>query len=606
MLPGALNLSYRNWTQIGLPDRDALGVVDPGGWLTPWPAAPSVAVWAGDARKMWTLGPLPGWGEDPGLRIRQHRLDGGPFVRTTAERREIRVQVDVFPALVQGEVVFGVTARVRLMAPAARPVRLGFAIRPANPEGPSPICELVREGDGWWKVDGRPMLFVPRPGHEVRLATWEAGDVYAMVGGRLREGGVRHASDARTKVTCARGQATGVEIYRVNLAASESFKRTVWCAPTTEASPVLRRASATQLFTGARADWQGVLRSGARLEPAAHGRLLEAARSTLLASVGSVGLVGKDVPVAIAALGRLGHLRRAARMIRRLTMDEGPMVLAAVDHVGLSGDRTLLRVLWPALRRAARTLERQGATVSSVAGLRATAVAARWLGEQDEERRLALLTGRLLEELRGDLSSHGDADVLSAVWPAGLISATEGVVVAAVERIQRRTLQAGVFDDALGGIHVARTCWLGQVALLAGEPGAPRRLDYLAEHAFDTGAWPEAFHPHRGGVAGSGDDLGAAAEVALLCRNLVVQEEGNTLHLFRGADRRWFDGETVCEGLPTRFGSIDLHARRGHLKLDCRWRRRPRVVWHKPDDVEARLVVGQVEVEGVGPQLTSG
>ena len=606
MLPQQLNISYRNWTRLGLPDRDALAVVDPGGWITPFAGGPSVAVWIGDARRMWTLGPLPGWGEDEHVRLRQQRLDAGPFVRTTAERQDVRVQVDVFPALVQGQVVFGITARVHQRAPAARPVRLAFSIRAANPEGPSPIGELVRQDDGWWTADGRPILFVPRPGHEVRLASWDAGDAYAMVGGRLREGSIRTPSDARTRVVCPRGQATGVEVYRMNLAASESFKRTVWCAPSMDAAPVLRRASASQLYAGARADWKGVLKSGARFEPAAHGRLLEAARSTLLASVGSAKFASEDAAVGIAALGRLGHLRRAARILRGLEIHDGALLLAAVDHVGLSGDKALLRELWPTLLRATRPLQEQGATIASVAGLRAASVAARWLGEGADERRLGLIAGRLLETLRLEMRERNDLEVLGAVWPAGLLSATEEPVRRAVAKLERRAHRAGVFDDALGGIHVARTCWLGQIALAAGEPGAPRRLDYLAEHAFDTGAWPAAFHPHRGGVAGSGDDVGSAAEVALLCRNLVAHETGDTLHLFRGVDRRWYDGETICEGLPTRFGPIDLHARGDHLRLDGRWRRRPRIVWHKPDGVSARLVVGDREVEGSGPELTAG
>jgi len=606
LLPAPINLSYRNWTLVGLPDRAPIAQVDPGGWVTPVPGGPSIAVWVGDARRMWTLGPLPGWGVDEDLRLRQHRVEAGPFVRTVSERQELRVTVDVFPALVQGDVVFGITARVVQRAPAARPVRLAFSIRPANPEGHAPIRALSRRDDGWWEIDGAARVFVPRPGHELRLAAGPVRDVYSMVGGRLREGAVRRSSDARTSVTCARGLATGAEVYRVNLGPGESMKRTIWCGSHPAVGPVLRRASASRLFTGALSDWKGTLRTGARIEPPAHARLLESSRSSLLAAVGSDVIPAEDLPVVIAALGRLGHLRRAARLVAGGDLHDGGLILATVDHIGLGGDLALLRERWPAIRRAVRALEKAGPTLSAAAALRAATVAARWLGEPNEERRLALLAGRVLEELRSDLEGRSDVDVLAAVWPSGLVAATEAPVDASVRRLERRSHRAGVFDDLAGGVHVARTCWLGQIALAAGRSGAAGRLDYLAEHASDTGAWPAAFHPERGGVAGSGDCLGAAAEIVLLCRNLLVQEEGNTLHLFRGGDRRWFDGETTCEGLPTRFGTIDLRARQGCVKLDCRWRRRPRIVWHKAPDVEGRLVVGDLEVEGLGPELSTG
>ena len=84
------------------------------------------------------------WGEDAGLELRQERLGAEPVVRTTAIRDEFMVEVDVFPAVVDGTLVTGVTARVRVLAPAPRPMRVGSAIRPANPEGAAPVFQLER------------------------------------------------------------------------------------------------------------------------------------------------------------------------------------------------------------------------------------------------------------------------------------------------------------------------------------------------------------------------------------------------------------------------------------------------------------------------------
>ena len=103
---------------------------------------------------------------------------------------------------------------------------------------------------------------------------------------------------------------------------------------------------------------------------------------------------------------------------------------------------------------------------------------------------------------------------------------------------------------------------------------------------------------------GDGDHGWAAAEVAMLLRNMVVLEDGSTLHLFRATDRRWFSGETLLEGVPTRFGPVDLRSGGGRVQLSGRWREKPRrIVWHKPEGLEGRLLFDGVEHRTDGPVL---
>ncbi|MCP4808155.1 MAG: hypothetical protein GY913_31135 [Proteobacteria bacterium] len=587
------NVNHRDWTAIGLPDHDACGLVDPAGWLTPVPHGPSVAVWVGDARRMWTLGPLPGWGIDEDLSLRQTRLDGGPFVRTLAERAGVRVRLDCFPTVVDGVLVFGLSAQVELLAQAPRPVRLAFAVRPANPEGAAPIFDLERRDDGWWTVDGRPFVHVPRAGHDIRVSSWTQGGVYGMVGGRLRGRTSRVPVDANTSVRCSAGQATGVEVYRVNLSPRETFKRTVWCAPSDRVAKVLKRASATQLFSGARADWQGIVRSGARLELPAYGRLIEHARATLLAHLGARSLTGcrdwNEVARGLMALNRLGHGRRVAAVLREVGRPSAPWIRAVADHVSLTGDLALLRDLWPSVLKGTKSL---GEQVGDVAALCDAARLAQLL-EVREARSLARRAGERVEALRG-------TDHIAAVWPFGLLAPGE------VSPPEVTTVAGlGVFDASRGGISASRTCERAQLRLAAGKR-AVRTLDHLSDQARPTGAWPEAFHPARGGVAGSGDSVLAAADVALLVLGAILQEDGDRLHVFRGTDRRWWDGETVLEGVPTRFGPVDITAGPGRMSVRGRWRTRPGVVWHKPEGVEGRLVVGESEVSGRGAELRLG
>ena len=241
---------------------------------------------------------------------------------------------------------------------------------------------------------------------------------------------------------------------------------------------------------------------------------------------------------------------------------------------------------------------------------------ARWMAHADAGR-FGLAHGDMLEDLRrkmgegpvsagpGRSMDSAAISVLGAAWPLGLMSPSEPALQRTRAWIEAHCMhEAGLFHDVVhSGVSPALTCWLGQLDLLTEGAGAPGRLDYLAEQLGGSGAMPRAFHPMRGGVLGSGDDLVAAAEVALLARNLLVLEEGRSLHLFRGTDRRWFDGETLVEGLPTLFGSLDLQASAGSLRLAGRWKERPRVVWHKPEGVAGVLKVDDLEVRGEGPVL---
>jgi len=667
ILPLHLNVSYRNWTTVGLPGWEREAVVDPGGWVTPIHDGPSIAVWIGDARRMYTLGPLPGWGTDAGGELSQERLGDQPMIRTTARRADVVVQVDVFPAVVQGQVVFGVTARVRLDAPAPRPVRIGFAIRPANPEGAAPLFKLERREDGWWLADDRPYAFVPHPGNEVYLSRWRDGDVYQRIGGVLRDNSVEAQRGARADlVECDVGQATGCEIYRLNLSPGDTFKRTLYAAGNEEVGEALRQASATRLLRGSRADWEGVTRAGARMELPVHDALFKSCRATLLALVDADTVTPgpstyttfwyRDAAYHLAALARLGFLRRARDVLSTYPRRQarsgawlsqngewdgtGQAIWTLVDYARLSGDSRLLRDVWPALARAGRWIlateedslmpagwsaEHLGPAdryywdaIWACAGLREVSFAARMLGREAEAREFSLAHGRMLEGLRrkmgdgpvpaapGRRMDSAATSALVGVWPLGIFAPSEPHMRSTVDWLAAHCLHGqGLFHDVVHcGVNPYLTCHLAQCRLALNDEGCTRHLDYLAEHASPTGCWPEAFHPERGGVMGDGDYAWAAADYAMLCRNLVIREERGTLHLFQGADRRWWDRETLLEGAPTRFGPVQLHAVGGEVRLNAEWREKPdKIVLHKPEGEPGYLKVGDQELRGESREL---
>lgn len=617
LLPFVLNQSYRDWVALGLPDHDNEALVDPAGWLTPVRNGPSVAVWVGDSRNLWTLGPLPGWGEDNECDVSQTR--DGPVVHTVATRGDVRVEVDCFPTVIEGRLVFGITARVRLLAPAPRPVRVGFAIRPANPQGVAPIFDLERRGDGWWLVNGEPFALVPHAGHELRLSSWAAGDVYGMLGGALRQGPRRRRdSDARQKLRCPAGLATGAELYRVNLSPDDTFKRTLYCSAEDSVGEVLRRSSASRLLQGAKADWTGTLRSGTRVELPCYGRLFDQARTSLLALTDRSNVtcgpaehrfMPGGAALHLAALVRLGHRHRAARVLRGFPSrslkgtDLAKALWTCSDHLHQTGDEALRRELTPWMLKKARGLQKAEIAeeaplidhIWACAALREASEMALQAGQKGA-RDLGLEAATRLEDIRARLGEGpvaarpgGDLDssavrVLVACWPLGLLPADDPALQSTLAWLLKHCMhRGGLFHDVEhAGINPVMTAVIAQLQLRSGVDPQPH-VEYLAEHASGAGTWPEAFHPGRGGVLGEGDHAPAAAAFVLLIRDLLVREEGDVLHLFHEADPRWWQGHVVLEGLPTRFGPIDLQAADGRVRLRGIWRSPPAdIVCHAP------------------------
>lgn len=655
LLPIHVNLFYRDWTTVGLPGWEKEAVVDPGGWVTPERDGPSVAVWVGDSRKLYTLGPLPGWGKDSDYELSQERIDDYPMVKTTGRRGDTQVEIEVFPAVVNGQWVVGITTRVRNLAPASRPIRVGFALRPANPEGASPVFDLAREDSGLWQVNGSPFLYLPRSGDEIHLRTGDQGDVYSLAGGVLREGTLsRGETNPVREVQCDAGQATGCEIYRINLSPGETFKRTAYAVTEASVAEVLRRSSATRLVSGMKADFRGLVRAGSSIELPVHGDLFKTTRTTLLALCDTDTITPgpatyhhfffRDAAYLLAALNRLGFGRRVATILSayagRQARDgswisqggewdgTGQAIWSIMDHVRHTGNQKLLKRLYPSIAKGAQWIERTQEkglmppgwsaehlgpadqyywdSIWSCAGLREAAAAADQLGKRRDAEQFMRSHGAMLEFLRNsfgkgpvpaapgrDLNSAA-VSILSASWPLGLLAAREPCLVSTIQWLHDNSLRGGaLFHDVVhSGINPYLTCHLAQAKLMAGMEGACEHLDALARGASPTGCWPEAYLPGRGGVMGDGDHGWAAAEFAMLQRNLLVWEEGGVLHLFRGTDRRWWEGHTLVEDLPTVFGNLDLELLDGHLRVEGRWREAPnRVVWHKPEGEKGTLVV---------------
>ena len=131
--------------------------------------------------------------------------------------------------------------------------------------------------------------------------------------------------------------------------------------------------------------------------------------------------------------------------------------------------------------------------------------------------------------------------------------------------LKHSSFNGGFFQNMIhSGVNAYLTLHVAQVLLRAGDLRALDLVDTVAGLASPTGQWPEAIHPKSGGgCMGDGQHIWAAADWALMIRNLFVREEGDKLILGSGLFPRWLKQSEPFSFGPTLtpFGpvSVKLH-----------------------------------------------
>lgn len=596
-----LVLSARDATVLALPGRKRQAWVDPLGWAG-FGDGPAVTVWFGDGRQGYPTGRSPGPASlDEAVSVTQQRSDDGHGVITTCVRDGVTLEVFHWPVVLQGQVACAVFARLSLDAPAPRPVRLGFAMRPVGLEGVEPVFSLERDDEGLWRADGAPLLALARPGDEILVGSLSRPDPWQRFSGQAFVGDQRPPGAA--SVSCPAGQSSAVEVYRTTLVPGEPFGRFAVIAPPKEAPSSLVRTSGKALWQGSIADRKGMLAAGCEVSLAAHNRLLDAARLRALIDNSDVGVASC---LAAVALARLGFVRRAGERLSawmnrvrrdgRLpgTNDASPAVLAwaASEYIRWTGERSWLRTHLTPWRRlldrlATTPLPPGGHALFGVEG--STRWSAIWrtaallhssiaLREATQDHQgWALDGGRAREALldvlgpapwsteEGRAPDGAAAGMLTAAW-LGLLSTRHEAVQATIAHIRSHYWHGGgVFSQ--GGAHPAATALL--LAVQQRTDPSIDALSAVAALASPTGSFPSARHPYRGALGTPDDLLGAA--LFLMVALDAVRVEKRTLRIMPGITR--------AIDLPTPFGRIDIDGE----KVVGRWRTvPPRVIVTPP------------------------
>jgi len=588
-----LVLSARDATILALPGRPRQAWVDPLGWAG-FGDGPAVTVWFGDGRRGYPTGRRPGPASlDEDVTVEQARSDDGHGVITTCTRGGLKLEVFHWPVVLQGTVACAVYARLSLDAPAPRPARLGFALRPVGLEGVEPVFGMERDAEGLWRADGVPLLALAQPGDEIILGALSLPDPWARFSGQSFTGDRR--PPGQMSVSCPAGLSSAVEVYRTTLSPGESFARFAIIAPPPEAPASLVRTSGRALWQGSIADRKGMLASGCEITLSAHGRLLDAARQRALIDEGRVGLASC---LAAVALARLGFVRRSGQRLSgwmnrvrrdgRLpgATDETPAVLAwaASEYIRWTGERSWLRAHLTPWRRLLDRLEstplppgghalfgadgsdrwsaiwRTAALLHSSIALReATRDHQGWAlgGGRAREALLGVLGPAPWSTTDGRAPDGSAAGMLAAVW-LGLLSPRHAAVQETLQHIRTHFWHGGgVFSQ--GGAHPAATALLTAVQQRI-DPTVDA-LSIVAALASPTGTFPSARHPYRGAVGTRDDLLGAA--LFLMVALDAVRVEKRTLRIMPGIVR--------AVDLPTPFGRIDIDGDR----VVGRWRTVP-------------------------------
>jgi hypothetical protein len=224
----ALNTHYRDWTMLGNLDSPREALVDPRGMLTPWFDGWSLDVWVEVDDNFFAPA------QTRADLVEQHLHENLPILSTTLDADRVRVTQEAFCTGDDAEDEWVLNQiRAENLTPAAHAVTLYIALRPFNPEGVSlvktleyraiadfgirisdlPICHLpsvIRHQSAAFFVNGALAVLLPQPDAHA-LSKYKDGDV----------AWVRHQPNNAARVECEVGMATGVAIYRFDLAPGE-------------------------------------------------------------------------------------------------------------------------------------------------------------------------------------------------------------------------------------------------------------------------------------------------------------------------------------------------------------------------------------------------
>lgn len=623
-----VNLTHRNWTAIGIPDCEALPIVDPRGLVTP--------IFDGWSLDAWIV-----------------REDGGdPLVpprQSHAQQRLLITENDfaVETRFVENDLTLVETARVHLAdgrplctigysARGPHDTWLAICLRPYNPEGVSFIHRIRRRHDKRaWLVglSDYPVGF-DTPIDRMAASCYHSGDIYT---------GLLNFDDSGA-IECDVGLATAAALFpipsgvprevNVQIPLSQIAEHTDSSAPIVRPTPwddalhgvaTLQTADRNINYLFNAAIHALVLHSPGEVYPGPYTYKRFWFRDTafMLHAALAVGMYTRVERILDTFPGRqrvtgyfhsqdgewdsngqaLWIMRRFAQLTGTRPKDAWrKAVMRGAQWIQRKRMRSDLDADHAGLLPAGFSAEHLGNNdyyywddFWAVAGLDAAAsMASAWnesraAGDfRDTAADLRNSIERSLERSRNrrDMNAlpaspyrrmdAGAVGSLVADFPLRLYPPHDPKVMRTVDFLMDKCFVHGAFfqDMIHSGINAYLTLHIAQVLLRARDMRFIELLQAVADLASPTGQWPEAIHPHTGGgCMGDGQHAWAAAELLALVRNMFVREEDDGLVLCSGVPNTWRrSGEdTVFGPTPTPWGAIRVTIREVESGVEVAW-----------------------------------
>jgi hypothetical protein len=605
-----INLTHRNWTAVGLPDVPFYPVVDPRGLVTPFHDSWSLDFWLveGTDRRL-----LPSKLECAEQKL---GIDGNLVVSSRFEQGDWILQTEVFMEM-NGD---SPQCVIRLSATAPASGLLAVAIRPYNPEGISFIDSIdIAQDRRHWRVNDRGEISFNREPEKCLFSTYREGDVSHMLDtGKETAGSVCAASMATGAAlfSLARLDKEPLEV-RVLILDERTQKPAMvestppdWptelakCSRLQVSDPLVQ-----QLYDTAVASV--ILHSPGEVYPGpyTYKRFWYRDAAFILNALITLG-AHERVKCALDLFPRGQTLQGYFRSQEGEWDSNGEVLWIIHRYLQLTG--TTLPSEWTApIEKGANWILKKRLPKDLAephAGLLPAGFSAEHLGPNDyyywdDFWGVAGLrcAGKMLEptssetarsfadsaeeflqtivssfkhiptrRFKGAISASphrrmdaGAVGSLVADYPLQLFAPGDARLMKTTEYLlEHSSFDGGFFQNMIhSGINAYLTLHLAQVLLRAGDSRALKLVDTVARLASPTGQWPEAIHPRSGGgCMGDGQHIWAAADWAMMIRNLFVREEGGSLVLGTGLFPRWlakreplFFGPTL-----TPFGPVTV------------------------------------------------
>ncbi|MEJ2363229.1 MAG: hypothetical protein P8017_00875 [Deltaproteobacteria bacterium] len=612
-----VNLTHRNWTDVGQPDLPVYPIVDPRGLVTPFYDGWSLDFWiiSNNGKRLFPSR-LPEVEQ-------QLELSPNLLVRTLCHLHNQKLES---AAAVEFS---GLTPHLTLKITGRSQDEgwLAVSIRPYNPEGIQFIEEIafVEQHPGLLVNKERLLKMSERP-ERMLFSNYDEGDVIHKL----------YQSESDLQVDCAVGMATAAALFPLTDNHDKKIEISI------PLSPEIQPKSET--IRGPRQTWAGCLAETATLNiPDAKMQFLfEAAVSTLVLLSAADPVPGpytykrfwfRDGCLMINGLLALGLTERCHRLLtgflsrqkrsgyfqsQKGEWDSNGQVLWIFDRFQRLSRRNLDDGWMKALLKGVNWIRKKRVPREKSAqhpGLLPAGFSAEHFGPNDYYywddfwaiaglRGAARLAGIFHSSAKKEeieaLASDFENTLFASIQAIPQPRSRGGIPASPNRRLDAAAHSGGFFQDMIhSGINPYLTLSIAQSLLRCNDSRYKRLIESVAALASSTGQWPEAIHPITGGgCMGDGQQGWAAAEWVMMMRNLFVREEADRLILASGVFPEWLESAEQLRFGPTLtpYGRVSVTLRLEgdipELQLEVSWYDESPEVEIKVPGYQAQTITG--------------